>query len=192
MRRINYKTGRTDRKGSLRDNRKDRIGLKGRTDRKGRIGPTGRTDPQEITGITAGRKAAVTAGPRAGTARVAGPTADSIREEEVQVQMAGLRETGKTDFREAAGRVLKAARVIAVVQALVQAAIVILTAAREITEEMSDREPVPEIQEAAKALQGKLRQKIWKRGVMMTSAAQTTRRGISAPGKTTFMRKTRR
>ena len=106
--------------------------------------------------------------------------------------MADLRETGRTGFREAAGRVLRAVRVIAAVRALAQAAAVISMAAREITEAMADREPLPEMEEAARALQGTLRQRIWKRGVMMKRGAQATRRGISAPGRTISMRRTRR
>lgn len=128
----------------------------------------------------------MTADLREETARAADLIVDRVREEEAQVQMADPRETGRTVFREAAGRVLRVARVIAVVQALVQAAAAILMAAREITEAMADREPVPEMEEAARALRETLRQKIWKRGV------QITRRGISAPGKTISTRRTRR
>ena len=138
------------------------------------------------------RKAGVTAEPRAEITRAADLIADSIREEEAQDQMADLRGTDRTGFRETAGRVLRAVRVIAAVRALVQAAAAISMVVREITEETADREPVPEIQEAARALREKLRQRIWKRGARTTSAAQIIRTGISAPERTTSTRKMRR
>jgi hypothetical protein len=197
--RINSRIDRTDRKDRIgKTDRRDRID---RTDRRDRTDKTGRRDridrigKTDLYGITADRttgvKTAAADRMAAATAdlRAADPITDSIKEEGARVQMADLRETDKTDFRETAGRVLKTVRMIAVVRALVQAAVVVLMAVREIIEETADREPDPEIREAARALWEKLRQRIWKRGAKKISAVQAIKRGISAQGKTIFTRR---
>jgi len=190
--RINSRIDRTDRRDRIgRTDRRDRTDRRGRTDRRDRIGRTDKTDLYGITAdrTTGGRTAAAhrTAAATADL-RAADPITDSIREEGARVQMADLRETDKTDFRETAGRVLKTVRMIAVVRALVQAAAVVLMAVREIIEETADREPDPEIQEAARALWEKLRQRIWKRGAKKISAVPRSRirnkKPIQAPVNT--------
>lgn len=122
--------------------------------------------------------------------RVTDRSADSFRAEEA-TEMADLRETEGTDFRDLADRVWKAVRVTGAVLALVRAVTAVLTVLREITEQVADREPDSEIRGRVRALQVKLRQRIWKRGARKIRDVQAARRRINAPKRITSMRRTR-
>ena len=117
-------------------------------------------------------------------------SAVSSRAEEA-TEMADLRETEERDFREPADRVWKAVRVTGAAPAPVRAVTAALTVLRAITEQVADREPDSEIRDRVRALQGKLRQRTWKRGARKTRDVQAARRKISAPKRITSMRMTR-
>ena len=137
----------------------------------------------EATGIT---EAVI----RGTVPRATDRTGDSSRTEE-GMQVADLRATDKTDFREMADRAGKAVRATGVVLALIRAATAVSTVLRAITEEMADREPDTEIRIRARALQRKLRQRIWKSGVRMKRDAQAAWRRINAPERIISTRKTK-
>lgn len=108
--------------------------------------------------------------------------------QEEAIQVATLRETDRTDFREMADRALKAARVIAVVLALVRAITGALTVRHAITEEMVDRELDSEIKIRVRDLQEKLRQRIWRSGARMKRDAQAAWRRTNAPRRIISMK----
>ena len=117
-------------------------------------------------------------------------TEDSSSQEEETAKMADHRETGRMDFREAAGLALAAVWVIAAARALVRAVTVGLTAARVTAGALQDRELDSEIINP-KALREKLRARIWRRSARKKSGAPTARRKASAPGKTISTKRTR-
>jgi hypothetical protein len=109
--------------------------------------------------------------------------------EEVMVRMPDSRVTGPMDFRETAGRVLKAVQMIAVVRALIRAADAVITIIPATVEAMEGREADSEIISRVKDLRQKLLPKIWRRSGRKTRGGLTARRRISAPGKIIFMKR---
>ena len=110
-------------------------------------------------------------------------TAVSSSQEEAAARMADHRETDRTDFSAAAGRVLAAAWAIVVAREAVRGATVALTVLRAMAEAVQGRELDSEIINP-RALREKLRARIWRRSARKTRGARTARRKASVPGKT--------
>ena len=173
-----------------------------------RTGGTDRTDLQEmaVSRATAIRKdspritAAVTIA-ATGTARAETEapvraareerTADSSSQEEAAARMADHRETDRMDFSEAAGRVLAAVWAIAVARALVREATAIGAVARATAEALEDRELDSEIINP-RALQERLRARIWRRSARKKRGAPTARRKANVPERTISTKRMRR
>lgn len=122
-------------------------------------------------------------------ARETDRTEDSSSQEEAADRMADLRETDKADFREAAGRVLWVLQVTVAVRALARVLGGISMVARATAEALEDREVDSEIINRVRALQERLRVRIWRRSARKKRDGLTARRKASAPKKTIFMRR---
>ena len=117
-----------------------------------------------ITGTAAAGTTAVTAALTAARvrARATGRREDSSSQEEAADRMADLRETGRTDFREAAGRALRVLQAIAAVRAQARVLGAVLTAVRATAEALEDRELDSGIINRLRALRERLRARIWR------------------------------
>lgn len=123
--------------------------------------------------------------------RATGRTEDSSSQEEAADRMEGPRETDKTDFREAAGRVLWVLQVTAGVRALVRVLGAVSTVVRATAEALAGREVDFGIINRARALLQRLRARMWRRSARKKRDGLTVRRKASAPGKTISMRRMR-
>ena len=123
--------------------------------------------------------------------RATGRTEDSSSQEEAADRMEGPRETDKTDFREAAGRVLWVLQVTAGVRALVRVLGAVSTVVRATAEALAGREVDSGIINRARALLQRLRARMWRRSARKKRDGLTARRKASAPGKTISMRRMR-
>lgn len=118
--------------------------------------------------------------------------ADSSSQEEEAARMEDHRETGRMDFREAAGLALAVAWAIAAVRGLVRGVTVTLTVVRATVAALEDREPDSEIISLARALLEKLRARISKRNAKKKRGGPTARRRASAPRRTISTKRTKR